>query len=104
MNINNPGFLDDGLKVFFLKILTNMITDKNLNDRSHGLPSHQWAPDYWNDHKEEVEKAQNFLDNCGAAQLIYQTLREPHLETRLNLTTECLDFMIAFLLGGNLRS
>lgn len=33
MNINNPGFLSDDLKVFFLKILTRMITEKNVRNR-----------------------------------------------------------------------
>jgi inositol 1,4,5-triphosphate receptor type 1/inositol 1,4,5-triphosphate receptor type 3 len=29
MNINNPGFLKDDLRVFFLKMLGRLITEKN---------------------------------------------------------------------------
>ena len=104
MNINNPGFLSDDLKVFFLKILTRMITEKNVRNREQALPADQWTIEYWQDYKEEITKAQDLLNECGAAELIFQTFREPQLETRLNLAMECLGFFIAFLLGGNTKS
>ena len=44
------------------------------------------------------------MNECGAAELLYQTLHEPQLELRLDLTTECLGFAIAFFLGGNIKS
>ena len=33
MNINNPGFLRDDLRVFFLKMLERIITEKNSKNK-----------------------------------------------------------------------
>jgi hypothetical protein len=54
VNIKNPGFFSDELKVFQFKILTRIITEKNIKNREFDIPIDQWTPDYWNDCKEDV--------------------------------------------------
>lgn len=45
--------MQDDLKVFFLKILTRIITDKNKKKKSFNLAS--WNSDDWSDYKKDIE-------------------------------------------------
>ena len=38
MNINNPGFLRDDLRVFFLKMLSRLVSEKNLKNKEQMMP------------------------------------------------------------------
>ena len=55
MNNKNSKCLNDELKVFFLKILIRMVTEKNKNPDRNSTPIDQWEPEFWNDSRKEVE-------------------------------------------------
>jgi inositol 1,4,5-triphosphate receptor type 1/inositol 1,4,5-triphosphate receptor type 3 len=101
LNINNPHCLKDELRIFFLKVLGRIITEKNLRDKTEQQQIDYWTPEYWSDYKKQIREAQLMLMNCGAAELICQLLKEPSLELRIALTNELLIFGVSFLLGGN---
>lgn len=101
MSINDSTSLKDDLKIFFLKVLTRIITEKNTRNKETLYSIDRWTPEFWSDCKGSIELAQNFLKECGAADLICQLLKEPNLELRMSLTNELLIFAIAFLIGGN---
>jgi inositol 1,4,5-triphosphate receptor type 1/inositol 1,4,5-triphosphate receptor type 3 len=56
MNINNPGFLRDDLRVFFLKMLSRLVSETNLKNKEQMMPIDQWNSDFWSDCKAEIEK------------------------------------------------
>lgn len=103
MSINDSNSLRDDLKIFFLKVLTRIITEKNQKNKETLYSIDRWTPEFWTDFKQQIEDAQIFLDDCGAAELICSLLKEPNLEQRMPLTSELLIFSIAFLIGGNTR-
>ena len=79
MNNKNSKCLNDELKVFFLKILIRMVTEKNKNPDRNATPIDQWEPEFWNDSRKEVEGMQNFLNECGSASLVYQMFHDNSL-------------------------
>jgi inositol 1,4,5-triphosphate receptor type 1/inositol 1,4,5-triphosphate receptor type 3 len=103
MNLHDANSLKDDLKIFFLKVLARIITEKNVRNKETLYSIDRWTPEFWSDCKSQIEGAQIFLEDCGAAELICQLLKEPNLELRMPLTSELLIFAIAFLIGGNLK-
>ncbi|KAM3147677.1 hypothetical protein pb186bvf_000005 [Paramecium bursaria] len=101
VNIEIRKILSDDLRIFFLKMLSRLITEKNLNNKDKMVEVDLWTSEYWTNYKDEIEKAQNFLVDCKAADLLYQLFMEQELEIRLSLLNESLAFCIAFLIGGN---
>ena len=55
MNNKNSKCLNDELKIFFLKVLIRMLTEKNKNPDRNSTPIDQWEPEFWNDSRKEVE-------------------------------------------------
>ena len=102
MNLTR-NFLSYELKIFVLKVLTRIITEKNQANKETLFAIDTWTPEFWSHCKDKIKSAQNFLEECGAAELICQLLLEPNLEQRLHLTSELLTFSIAFLIGGNVK-
>lgn len=65
MNISNPDCFKDDLRIFFLKVLARVITEKNLNNKVNcffklikekPLALDHWTPEYWSDYKVDIEK------------------------------------------------
>ncbi|CAD8053653.1 unnamed protein product [Paramecium sonneborni] len=104
MSISNETQFTDDLRIFFLKMISKLITEKNQANSIQLISVDQWPSDYWIDYKQEIENAQNFLVDCGAADLVIALFSEQKLEIRLDLLSECLLFLIAFLLGGNTKA
>ncbi|KAM3129578.1 hypothetical protein pb186bvf_018329 [Paramecium bursaria] len=100
LHLNQPQILDENLKIFFLKLLSRIIIEKN-ERASQEIDF--WTPEGFAPYKDSIENAQNFLESCGAAELICSLLKEPKLEQRKQMTSELLKFGIAFLLGGNTK-
>lgn len=71
VNIEIRKILSDDLRIFFLKMLSRLITEKNLNNKDKMVEVDLWTSEYWTSYKDEIEKAQNFLVDCRAADLVY---------------------------------
>lgn len=82
MNISIPDCLNEQLRIFFLTVLVRMIAKYNTNPEAEGVPIDQWSPEMWSDSKKPIEEEQNFLDECGAAALIYQMFKDPSLQEK----------------------
>ena len=52
-------------------MLSRLITEKNLNNKDKMVEVDLWTSEYWTNYKDEIEKAQNFLVDCKAADLLY---------------------------------
>lgn len=57
LNINNPAGLKDDLRVFFLKVLARIITEKNTKQSQTYQSIDYWTPEFWSDSKKEIEEA-----------------------------------------------
>ena len=57
-----------------------LISRTNTNKETEGLPIDKWTPEQMsNECKKDIEKEQNFLEEIGAASLIYQMFMDPTL-------------------------
>ncbi|CAD8133692.1 unnamed protein product [Paramecium octaurelia] len=102
-NTREQQFSDD-IRIFFLRLLSRLITEKNLSNKQKMVEVDLWTSEFWIDYKQEINHAQNLLAKCGAQDLILLILSESFLEINLSLLNECLLFSIAFLLGGNTQA
>ncbi|CAD8049274.1 unnamed protein product [Paramecium sonneborni] len=102
-NTREQQFSDD-IRIFFLRLLSRLITEKNLSNKQKMVEVDLWTSEFWIDYKQEINHAQNLLTKCGAQDLILLILSESFLEINLTLLNECLLFSIAFLLGGNTQA
>ena len=57
MNIEIRKILSDDLRIFFLKMLSRLITEKNLNNKDKMVEVDLWTSEYWTSYKDEIEKA-----------------------------------------------
>lgn len=51
MSINDSHSLRDDLKIFFLKVLTRIITEKNQKNKETLYSIDRWTPEFWTDFK-----------------------------------------------------
>ena len=103
MNNKDSEALSPDLKIFFLKLLTRSITEKNSNDRA-GVPVDEWEATYWDSQEKAIEKEQQKMVNCSLANFLCQLLSEGDITDNINLANEILVCGIAFLLGGYTES
>jgi hypothetical protein len=59
-----------------------MITERNKNASAADKPIDEWEPEFWSDSKKAIEEEQNFLEECGAASLIFEMFRDTSLEDK----------------------
>ncbi|CAD8077595.1 unnamed protein product [Paramecium sonneborni] len=90
LNLNHYDTLSQDIQIFFLKALEKIIR-KSENKDNLEL------------HNKIVKQQQNFLLECGAAELICKLLRIPNLELRQALTNSLISFGNAFLERGNTK-
>ncbi|CAK78094.1 unnamed protein product (macronuclear) [Paramecium tetraurelia] len=88
LNLNHYDTLSQDIQIFFLKALEKIIR-KSENESNPELQNKM------------VKQQQNFLLECGAAELICKFLRIPNLELRQGLTNSLISFGNAFLERGN---
>jgi inositol 1,4,5-triphosphate receptor type 1/inositol 1,4,5-triphosphate receptor type 3 len=51
MNIHDSNSLKDDLKIFFLKVLARIITEKNTRNKETLYSIDRWTPEFWSDFK-----------------------------------------------------
>ncbi|CAD8078308.1 unnamed protein product [Paramecium sonneborni] len=90
LNLNHYDTLSQDIQIFFLKALEKIIRKSEQEDN----------PELQN---KMVKQQQNFLLECGAAELICKFLRIPNLELRQALTNSLISFGNAFLERGNAK-
>ncbi|CAD8065958.1 unnamed protein product [Paramecium primaurelia] len=88
LNLNHYDTLSQDIQIFFLKALEKIIRKSEYENN----------PELQN---KMVKQQQNFLLECGAAELICKFLRIPNLELRQALTNSLISFGNAFLERGN---
>lgn len=57
MNINDTHSLRDDLKIFFLKVLSRIITEKNSKNKETLYSIDRWTPEFWSECKQAIEDA-----------------------------------------------
>lgn len=51
MNLHDSNSLKDDLKIFFLKVLARIITEKNVRNKETLYAIDRWTPEFWSDCK-----------------------------------------------------
>jgi inositol 1,4,5-triphosphate receptor type 1/inositol 1,4,5-triphosphate receptor type 3 len=57
MNLTQANILSDELKIFVLKVLTRIITEKNVANKETMFAVDTWTPEFWSHCKDKVEGA-----------------------------------------------
>lgn len=98
MNKRDPQALSSDLKIFFLRLLTRFISEKNELDKQ-GVPIDEWDAKYWDGQEEAIESEQLILKSCGLGDYLCQLLSDD-VTSNIELANEILLCGIAFMLGG----
>lgn len=98
MNKKDPQALPSDLKIFFLRLLTRFISEKNALD-TEALPIDEWDAKYWDGQEGAIEGEQLNLKSCGLGDYLCQLLSDD-ITSNIELANEILLCGIAFLLGG----
>ena len=99
MNTIDPDALSPDLKIFFLKLMTRSISEKNKRD-TKGKPIDEWDTFYWDGYEEQIVQEQKRMVNCNLATFITELLSSKDITENIDLANEILICGIAFLLGG----
>ena len=93
----NENPLESGLRATGLKILRKIIEREAQTQK----PAAEWAPSDWSDYLKEVVNKQNQLANFGVVELACKLLSSTKSS---RVTKECINLMIALLVGGNKKA
>lgn len=54
MSLTKNVQFPDELRIFFLKMLSRLITEKNFNNKDQMIEVDNWTSEYWMDYKQEI--------------------------------------------------